>query len=222
VVQVLDHLRVPQVEVDEHAARRALREQITRLERQLSEALASGFPHTALEVGVPARGGPRLLGLPDLETVRDDLVDRLHAARAALAEQGRRQAEARALLERMLAEPGRYRFVRIPNRDLGEHGCGVWQVRPRLGLIGMLMGWWQVKLSSGCPPAGRGEPAIRPPTLSLAHGSPQPQAHGGLRLPRLRLPPSGRLAPGHAGATEAADRDPAQDALRGPSAGALG
>ena len=22
---------------------------------------------------------------------------------------------------------------------------------PRLGLIGMLMGWWQVKLSSGCP-----------------------------------------------------------------------
>jgi hypothetical protein len=24
-------------------------------------------------------------------------------------------------------------------------------VRPRLGLIGMLMGWWQVKLSSGCP-----------------------------------------------------------------------
>jgi hypothetical protein len=27
-------------------------------------------------------------------------------------------------------------------------------VRPRLGLIGMLMGWWQVKLSSGCPLAG--------------------------------------------------------------------
>ena len=27
----------------------------------------------------------------------------------------------------------------------------MWQVRPRLGLIGMLMGWWQVKLSSGCP-----------------------------------------------------------------------
>jgi hypothetical protein len=24
-------------------------------------------------------------------------------------------------------------------------------VRPRLGLIGMLCGWWQVKLSSGCP-----------------------------------------------------------------------
>ena len=54
----------------------------------------------------------------------------------------------------MLAEPGRHRFVRLPNRELGEPGCGVWQVRPRLGLIGMLMGWWQVKLSSGCPLAG--------------------------------------------------------------------
>jgi hypothetical protein len=41
--------------------------------------------------------------------------------------------------------------VRVANRDLGESGCGVWHVRPRLGLIGMLMGWWQVKLSSGCP-----------------------------------------------------------------------
>jgi hypothetical protein len=51
----------------------------------------------------------------------------------------------------MLLEPGRYKFARIANRDLGEPGCGVWQVRPRLGLIGMLMGWWQVKLSSGCP-----------------------------------------------------------------------
>jgi hypothetical protein len=27
----------------------------------------------------------------------------------------------------------------------------VWHVRPRLGLVGMLAGWWQVKLSSGCP-----------------------------------------------------------------------
>jgi len=44
---------------------------------------------------------------------------------------------------------------------VGEPGCGVWQVRPRLGLIGMLMGWWQVKLSSGCPLPG-GRAAARP------------------------------------------------------------
>ena len=55
------------------------------------------------------------------------------------------------LLERMLLEPGKYRFVRVAREDLGEPGCGVWFVRPRLGLVGMLMGWWEVKLSSGCP-----------------------------------------------------------------------
>ena len=161
MVEVLDHLFEPvqAPEVDEHSARRALRDQIKRLERRLSEALASGFPHTRLEIEVPARGGPRLLGLDELETLRDDLVERLRDAGAALAEQSRRQAEARRLLERMLADPGAYRSVRLPNRELGERGCGVWHVRPRLGLVGMLMGWWQVKLSSGCPPAGRGEPA---------------------------------------------------------------
>ena len=68
-----------------------------------------------------------------------------------LAERGERQEASRVLLERMLLEPGRHSFVRVATADLGEGGCGVWQVRPRLGLIGMLMGWWQVKLSSGCP-----------------------------------------------------------------------
>ena len=63
----------------------------------------------------------------------------------------RLHAANRVRLERILLEPGKYRFARISQRDLGEPGCGVWQVRPRLGLIGMLMGWWQVKLSSGCP-----------------------------------------------------------------------
>ena len=83
--------------------------------------------------------------------MRDDLAARLRAARATITELADRQAANRVRLERMLLEPGRYRYVRIANRDLGEPGCGVWQVRPRLGLIGMLMGWWQVKLSSGCP-----------------------------------------------------------------------
>ena len=56
----------------------------------------------------------------------------------------------------MLRDPGRHRFVRVSAADVGEPGCGVWHVRPRLGLIGMLMGWWQVKLSSGCPLATAG------------------------------------------------------------------
>ena len=73
------------------------------------------------------------------------------------------------MLELMRLDPGAYRFTRISRQELGEPGCGVWQVRPRLGLIGMLMGWWQVKLSSGCPLArGRGlrAAARRPPAPS--------------------------------------------------------
>ena len=83
--------------------------------------------------------------------MRDDLAERLPARAAQLAERGERQERSRVLLERMLLEPGRHRFVRVADAELGEPGCGVYHVRPRLGLIGMLMGWWQVKLSSGCP-----------------------------------------------------------------------
>lgn len=141
---------------EERAARRALREQIARLERELADAFV-----TAFEMGAsPARpasagpGDPRLLDLGELEVVRDRLAVQLRDARTAITRRADEQSAKRVLLERMLLEPGRYRFARIPCRDLGEPGCGAYQVRPRLGLIGMLMGWWQVKLSSGCPLAG--------------------------------------------------------------------
>jgi hypothetical protein len=136
---------------DERAPRAQLRRQIAALEAQLSDALITAFPHGGLHTAVPALDGPRLLTLGELERVRDALAARLADARRVLDQRGEREEASRALLERMLLEPGRYKFVRIANRDLGEGGCGVWQVRPRLGLIGMLMGWWQVKLSSGCP-----------------------------------------------------------------------
>jgi hypothetical protein len=136
---------------DERVARAQLRRQVAALEAQLSDAVVSAFPHGGVHSAAAAPGGPRMLTLGELERIRDDLADRLAQARAVLAERGERQEASRALLERMLLEPGRYKFVRVANRDLGEGGCGVWQVRPRLGLIGMLMGWWQVKLSSGCP-----------------------------------------------------------------------
>jgi hypothetical protein len=139
------------VTVDERAARTQLREQIAALEGQLSDAVISSFPRGGVRTAVPAPHGPRVLTLGELEAVRDALAARLAEARAVLDERGRHEEASRALLERMLLEPGRYKFFRVANRDLGEGGCGVWQVRPRLGLIGMLMGWWQVKLSSGCP-----------------------------------------------------------------------
>ncbi len=109
---------------------------------------------------------PRLLDLGELERVRDELAERLRSARVTIAERAEVQAANRLYLERMLLEPAKHRFARVSCRDLGEPGCGVWQVRPRLGLIGMLMGWWQVKLSSGCPlPGGRG-PRPRPGSSS--------------------------------------------------------
>jgi hypothetical protein len=145
------------VEVDERAARRSLRAQIARLERELGDAFVTAFPMGGLEHPVTPQGRPRLLALGELERVRDDLAERVHAARQSITRRADEQAEKRVMLERMLLEPGRYRFYRIARSELGESGCGVWQVRPRMGLIGMLMGWWQVKLSSGCPlPRGRG------------------------------------------------------------------
>src|SRR5437764_8378649 len=96
-------------------------------------------------------GEPRLLGLGELERVRDELAERLRVARLEISRLAELQATNRLTLERMMLDPSSYRFARIARREVGEPGCGVWQVRPRLGLIGMLMGWWQVKLSSGCP-----------------------------------------------------------------------
>ena len=148
-------------ERDERAARRSLRVQIARLERELAEAFVAAYPMGGLDAE-PARScaSPRLLDLGELERVRDDLATRVRAARTTISELADRQAANRLRLERMVLEPGRYRHVRIANRDIGEPGCGVWHVRPRLGLVGMLMGWWQVKLSSGCPLAtGRGPAA---------------------------------------------------------------
>ncbi len=151
------------LERDERAARRALRTQIARLEGELADAFVTAYPLGGIDPPAPqAHQDPRLLDLGELERVRDDLAERLRTARLTISERAAVQSAYRLQLERMLLEPGKHRFARVSCRDLGEPGCGVWQVRPRLGLIGMLMGWWQVKLSSGCPlPQGRG-PAPRP------------------------------------------------------------
>jgi hypothetical protein len=137
---------------DERAARDALKAQVSKLERELSGLVAQTFPHISpLDAGGETFGGPRLLTLGELERLRDRLARRVGDVREEIAERDALVRWSRALLRRMKLEPGRYKFVRLPVADLGEGGCGVWEVRPRLGLIGMLAGWWQVKLSSGCP-----------------------------------------------------------------------
>lgn len=141
---------------DERAARRSLRRQVAKLERDLSRLAARTRPCDAIEwpVGAartPSGPGPRILDLGELERLRDDLAERLHEVREILAARAAREAERRALLERMLRDPAEHRFLRITRADVGEPGCGAWESRPRLGLIGMLAGWWHVKVSSGCP-----------------------------------------------------------------------
>jgi hypothetical protein len=157
LLQVLD----TDLEQDELAARRTLRTQIAKLERELSDAFVTAYEMGASEQPrPPGARDPRLLGLGELERVRDELADRLRAAQERITERADAHAANRLYLERILLDPAKHRFARVSCRDLGEPGCGVWQVRPRLGLIGMLMGWWQVKLSSGCPlPGGRGLPS---------------------------------------------------------------
>ena len=159
----------------EQGARRALRGQITRMERELSEIVAGAFPHISPisrlsgEIFPPGGGGarqaehvcsgPSLLTLAQLEQMRDSLAGRVQDLRRMAAERGEHERRSHELLKRMKLEPGRYKFARLPVKDLGEGGCGVWEVRPRLGLVGMLAGWWQVKLSSGCPLPGGHAPA---------------------------------------------------------------
>jgi len=139
-------------EVDERAARRPLRDQIARLERELTRTCLDACPR--IDAGPPPAAlvaGPRLLTLGELERVRDGLAGRLARVRDELDAQLLRQAESRALLERMFEDPSAHRWLRISNAQLGEPGCKHFHVRPRLGPIGLLAGWWHVKVSSGCP-----------------------------------------------------------------------
>jgi hypothetical protein len=135
----------------ERLARDDLRRQIGELERELGELFATAFPRRGIEFGVPAAGGPRVLGVAELETVRDSLASRLQSARAELGRRGEVEERNRELVERMIAKPDRYRWVHVSNEDVGEPGCRHWHSRPRWGLLGMILGWWRVKLSSGCP-----------------------------------------------------------------------
>ena len=132
-------------------ARRDLRRQIGALERELAELFASAFPRRGVEFAVPGGGGPRVLDVAELERIRDALASRVHDVRSFLADRGYVEERNREFLEELIAEPGRFPWVRLSNEDIGEPGCRHWHSRPRWGLLGMLMGWWRVKLSSGCP-----------------------------------------------------------------------
>jgi hypothetical protein len=144
------------VDGDERLARVELRRQIGRLEAELGSLLADAFPRVEIDAGVGALAKePRVLGLGDLEVIRDSLATRIGEARLQLRERSELETRNRELLERMLGAPAEHKWLRISRADVGEPGCGTWHSRPRLGPLGMLMGWWRVKVSSGCPLSGR-------------------------------------------------------------------
>ncbi|HET7417400.1 MAG TPA: hypothetical protein VFJ61_07250 [Solirubrobacterales bacterium] len=142
--------------VDERQARLELRRQISRLEAELGALFGEAFGHTEIPHDIEARSAvPRVLDLGELEEIRDSLAARIGEARVTVAERSAVETANRQLLREMLEKPEEFKWVRIFRADVGEPGCGAWHSRPRLGPIGMLMGWWRVKVSSGCPLAGR-------------------------------------------------------------------
>jgi hypothetical protein len=143
--------RVLVPDVDERAARRSLRDQIAKLEKELAALFCATYPRTGFSWEVRSYGGPRMLGIAELEQIRDDLADRLAENRALLGDRTYVEARNRRLIEEMMLAPEKHKWMRIGNEDIGEPGCKYWEVRPRLGIIGMMLGWWRVKISSGCP-----------------------------------------------------------------------
>jgi hypothetical protein len=149
---LLEQWSQPRTDLDQAAARRSLRGQIAKLERELAALFASAYPRRGFEWRVSSPGGgPRLLDIGELETVRDELAARFEDTRRALRDRAYVEEANRERIEALIAEPARFKWVRISNADIGEPGCKFWHSRPRYGLIGMLMGWWRVKISSGCP-----------------------------------------------------------------------
>ena len=141
------------VEVDERAVRRTLLDQVARLEGELASVFCATWPRTEMpHPTVSGRGGgPRLLPLAELEELRDELAARISDARSALSDRTWVEDQNRRLIEEMMLEPERHKWRRVAAEDIGERGCKHWHVRPRFGVVGMLMNWWRVVISSGCP-----------------------------------------------------------------------
>ena len=151
-----DSLLGLRVGADERLARIELRRQVGHLERELAGLFGEAFGRVEVDHRVGALAAePRVLDLGELERLRDELSDRVAAARLTLRERARVETDNRELLRKMLASPADFRGVKVTRADIGEPGCGGWHSRPQLGPIGRLMGWWRVKVSSGCPLAGR-------------------------------------------------------------------
>jgi hypothetical protein len=148
-----------QTERDARSARASMRGQVARLESELAALFCSSpLPPPAGVADGTAEA--RILTLGELEELRDHLVERLATERRARDRRSADQERARRRLEEITLHPDRYRWTTISSEELGEPSCRRWEVVPRLGILGMLLNWWRVRISSGCPLAtGRGSAA---------------------------------------------------------------
>src|SRR3954447_16788838 len=117
----------PAGEGEERAGGRELRRKIAHLEAQLA-----AYPADSRKPGEPTHPLLRPKGhVPDmaeLEEIRDDLIERLDRARAAEANRADRERRARARLEEMAADPAAHKWEAVGSEELGEPGCGTWEV----------------------------------------------------------------------------------------------
>ena len=117
--------------VDEGAARRTLRDQIAKLERELAALFVSAYPRGELDWQVSSPGGPRLLDVGDLEALRDELAG-ARRGRPAASLRARADVEqaGREHIEALVADPGSHKWERVSNDDIGEPGCKYWHSTP--------------------------------------------------------------------------------------------
>ena len=149
--------------VDERAARAALRTQIARLEEQLAGHVTTAFPRSPTPPRIGGGRGARLQTFAELEQRRDALEAAVARIRRDADALGARQEQARGRLEAIMLDPEAHRWERVTNEDIGEPGCRQCHARPRFGLLGLLMRWWRVIISSGCPLCMRSEgPYLKP------------------------------------------------------------
>jgi DNA-binding transcriptional regulator YhcF (GntR family) len=137
--------------LDEGAARRILRAQIARLERELAD-YAWDDPIEAPPPGpVTARPAGAVAGSAELERTRDELLDRLSRLRSEAAARGDAEQAARLRRAEMEADPAAHAWEVVSAAEAGEAGSGEWQVVPRLGPLGAIMGWWRVRADDAAP-----------------------------------------------------------------------
>lgn len=152
----LSPLPPPDATLSEPAQRRILREQIAHLETELA-AYAWDDVRAPGPARLPsARPVPRVAGVAELESVRNELIERLARLRGEAQRRGIARQRAFERVEAMVRDPAGHRWEIVTNEETGEPGCKDYRVVPRFGPLGAVMGWWRVKVSSGCPSAAAG------------------------------------------------------------------